>query len=94
MFESWAASLPPGLILVLGALVVPLLKGRVKKAWMLALPALGLAQIWLLPLDFSWTLETMGYALEPVRVDKLSRIFGTIFHIAACASPGGRRRLS
>jgi multicomponent Na+:H+ antiporter subunit D len=83
MFESWAASLPPGLILVLGALVVPLLKGRVKKAWMLALPALGLAQIWLLPLDFSWTLETMGYALEPVRVDKLSRIFGTIFHIAA-----------
>ena len=85
-FSSLAASLPPGLILVLGALVVPFLSGPAKKAWMLLLPLVGLAQIWLLPIDFSWTIDALGYQLELVRMDKLARIFGTVFHTAAFLS--------
>ncbi|MCP4806463.1 MAG: Na(+)/H(+) antiporter subunit D [Proteobacteria bacterium] len=83
---SLAYSLPPGLILVFGAIAVPFLSGAAKKAWMLLLPLLGLAQIWLLPLDYGVELDAFGYVLEVVRVDKLSRIFGTVFHLAAFLS--------
>jgi len=83
MTEVLAASLPPGLLLVFGAALVPFLRGNAKKLWMLALPILGLAQIWLLPADFSWVVEAYGYSLEIVRIDKLSRVFGTVFHLAA-----------
>ena len=86
MTEVLAASLPPGLLLILGALLVPFLRGFAKKAWMMALPLLGLAQIWLLPGDFTWVVEAFGYDLELVRVDRLSRVFGTVFHMAASLS--------
>lgn len=107
MLESIAASLPPGLILIFGALLLPLLPGESAPAgesadgiWplsgksklgmrgilMLLLPILGLAQMWLLPLGHTIDVEVYGYALQPVRVDRLSRIFGTIFHIAALIS--------
>ena len=32
---------PPGLILILGALLVPLLRGHLRNAYMLALPIVG-----------------------------------------------------
>ncbi|MFT5586275.1 MAG: multicomponent Na+:H+ antiporter subunit D [Cognaticolwellia sp.] len=107
MLESIAASLPPGLILIFGAFLLPLLPGKAAPAegsahgiWplsgnskmgmrgvlMLLLPILGLIQMWLLPLGHSIDVELFGYALQPVRVDRLSRIFGTIFHIAALIS--------
>ena len=107
MLESIAASLPPGLVLIFGALLLPLLPGQsapeegsVHGIWplsgkskigargllMLLLPILGLAQMWLLPLGHTIDVEVFGYALQPVRVDRLSRIFGTIFHIAALIS--------
>ena len=107
MLENIAASLPPGLILLFGALLLPLLPGESPPAdgsadgiWplsgkskmgmrgflMLLLPILGLIQMWLLPLGHSSDVELFGYALQPVRVDRLSRIFGTIFHIAALIS--------
>ena len=74
--------LPPGAILLLGAFLVPLLKGRARQALLLLLPILSLAHTWMLP-EGSTTLEMMGYTLEPIRVDALSRIFGVVFHIAA-----------
>ncbi len=76
-------SLPPGLILVLGGLLVPLLPLNLRRVWMLALPALGLAQIWMLPETASLTWEVANFQLEWMRVDGLSRIFGTVFHLAA-----------
>jgi len=77
--------LPPGWILMLGALVVPLLRGRVKQAWMLLLPVAGLAQlVFLLPDGSAGVAASIfGYELEIVRVDPLARVWGTIFHIAA-----------
>jgi multicomponent Na+:H+ antiporter subunit D len=69
---------------MLGALLLPLLRGRLMQAWMLLLPVLGLVHVHLLPDDFSWTVTVFGdYELEIVRLDKLSRIFGYVFHIAA-----------
>lgn len=75
--------LPPGMILFLGALLIPLLRGRVLQAYTLLLPVLGFLQVWALPPGHTSTLAFFSYELELIRVDRLSKLFGYIFHIAA-----------
>ncbi|MFM2130704.1 MAG: Na(+)/H(+) antiporter subunit, partial [Pseudomonadota bacterium] len=77
------ASLPPGLILILGGLALVLVPARLRAAYMLALTFAGLAQIWILPAGAHGNVQLFGYTLTLIRVDKLSLAFGTIFHIAA-----------
>lgn len=77
------ASLPPGLILILGALVAPLIHARLRNVFMLALPLLGLAQIWAIPTGSYGQVHLFDYTLTLVRIDKLSLAFGTIFHVVA-----------
>lgn len=77
---------PPGAVMVLGALLVPLLRGRVRQAYMLALPVLGFVQVVMLPSTFVWSIQMFGYDLTLVRVDELSRVFAYVFHIAAFLS--------
>ena len=36
------ASLPPGLLLIAGALLIPLIPGSVRRAWTVILPIIGL----------------------------------------------------
>ncbi len=79
-------AVPPGMILILGALAVPLLGGWVRKVYMLALPVLGFLQVVLLPADFLWTVQMFGYELTLVRVDELSRVFAYVFYIASFLS--------
>ncbi len=80
------ASLPPGLLLIVAALAIPFLPDVLRRAWTVVVPAAGLwALIVLEPgnyLAFAW----FGAEFVPVRVDKLSLIFGYIFHIAAVIS--------
>lgn len=80
--SNLAMLLPPGWIMVLGALLVPLLRGTARQIFMLALPLLGLAQLFALPLGSSLVHEFMGYELELMRVDGLSRAFGLVFYVA------------
>ncbi len=84
-------SFAPGLILCLGGLLIPLLKGNAQRALALALPILSFANLvgWGftgLESGISHQFEVMGYTLVMARVDKLSLIFGYIFHIAALLS--------
>lgn len=79
-------AVPPGMILILGALAVPVLGGWVRKVYMLALPVLGFLQVVLLPADFLWTVQMFGYQLTLVRVDELSRVFAYVFYIASFLS--------
>ncbi len=85
------SSLAPGLILCLGGLLIPLLRGNVQRALALALPILSFANLvgWGftgIESGISHQFEVMGYTLVMARVDKLSLIFGYIFHIAAFLS--------
>jgi multicomponent Na+:H+ antiporter subunit D len=73
----------PGLILILGAVLVPLLRGVARAAWMLALPVAGFAVLYMLPDGSHMTYEAFGQPIELLRVDPLSRVFGYIFLIAA-----------
>lgn len=72
----------PALLLILGALPVPLLRAQARRAWMLALPLAGLAWLWLLPAGSRGSIDLFGLSLEPLRVDALSRVFATAFHVA------------
>ena len=79
-------ALPPGMVLILGALLVPLLSGRARQAYMLLLPVLGFVQVVLLPADFVSSVQMFGYELTLVKVDQLSRVFAYVFYIASFLS--------
>mgnify|MGYP006418017805 CR=1 FL=1 len=72
----------PGIPIILGALLIPLLRGNLQRAWMLLLPIVGFAQLVGLDHGPLVQLSLFDYDLNPVRVDKLSLVFGYIFHIA------------
>jgi multicomponent Na+:H+ antiporter subunit D len=80
------ASLPPGWIVMLGALLIPLVPSRARSSVAILLPILGFLHLLSLPEGTSGALEVFSYQLTLVRLDPLARIFGYIFHIAAFAS--------
>jgi len=73
----------PALILILGALPIPLLRGRLRAAYLLILPLVGLGVAFTLEPGLHWRVDFMGYGLELLRVDRLSRVFSYIFLFAA-----------
>ena len=77
---------PPGLILVLGALVIPFLRGKVRNLFMIILPVFGLLGLLAMEDGYVFAINILGLELTPVRVDRLSLLFGYIFHIAAIIS--------
>lgn len=76
-------ALPPSLLLIAGALLVPLLPGRLRQAYVVLLPAAGLVNLLNLPLGTHFTVGFGGYTLVLGEVDRLSRVFGIIFHLIA-----------
>ena len=76
------ASLPPGLLLIAGALLIPLIPGSVRRAWTVILPIIGLWGLIALEPGTYLAFEFFGAEVVPVRADKLSLIFGYVFHVA------------
>ena len=72
---------PPALIFIIGALFIPLLKGKVKSAFMLLLPVLSFIILVDIPEGKHWVFSLLDYELILGRVDRLSRVFGYIFTI-------------
>jgi multicomponent Na+:H+ antiporter subunit D len=79
-------ALPPGLVLILGAVLIPLVHKRLQPAVAAVLPLLGFAQILMLEPGVSHQLTLFDYELTVVRVDRLSLVFGYIFCLAAFLS--------
>jgi multicomponent Na+:H+ antiporter subunit D len=77
------AEFPPGLLLIIGAVLVPFLKGHLRSGYMVFLPLLGLLQLMSLEYGSYGVMTFVGFEQTHVRVDKLSSIFGYIFYIAA-----------
>ena len=78
------SSLPPFMLFFVGAVAVAVTKGPIRKALVLAVPLVGGLNLWLgvepgVHLQF----EMLGYTLTPYRADKLSLLFGYLFHLAA-----------
>jgi len=73
---------PPALLLLLGSLLVPVLGGRLRSAWLLLLPVLSLVQLLGFEAGSHAQVELAGQTLTLMRVDRLSLAFGYVFHIA------------
>ncbi len=76
-------SIPPFLIFFIGALLIPFVRGLPRLALLLAIPLLGGANVWAIQEGFQVQYDLLGYTLTPVRADRLSLLFGYLFHLAA-----------
>jgi multicomponent Na+:H+ antiporter subunit D len=78
-----ASVLPPALVLITGGLLLPLLRGWVRPAAMLAVPLLTLVLVWQVPDGVALEATFIGYKLALVKGDALSRLFATAFALMA-----------
>ena len=73
----------PGLLLILGAWLLPFLKGRIKRAAMLVIPAAALIDCLLMTPGTYGLANFLGQDLVFGRVDRLSLIFSYVFSLMA-----------
>lgn len=78
------ANLPPGSILLWGSLALLLLPNRWRQGVSIALPVVSLLHLlWSHPAGHVVTSTLFDFELTPVRSDKLSLVWGYVFHLAA-----------
>ncbi len=75
--------MPPGLIFIFGAVLIPLLKGRARQVYLLFLPVFAYVDLVNMPYEAGHAISFLGYELILGRADKLSMIFGHVFVIMA-----------
>lgn len=73
---------PPGLLLVLGALLMPL-GIKLRNVLVFVLPVLCLYFIWSAPADYVMTLPFLGFELQPIKFTTTGQLFATIFSLMA-----------
>jgi multicomponent Na+:H+ antiporter subunit D len=71
--------IPPEILLIGGALFVPLLRGWWRRTFLLVLPGLTFVDLLLMPAGTYWDFKLGEYTLILGRVDALSLAFGYIF---------------
>ncbi len=74
-------SIPPAAIFIIGALFIPILRGKIKSAYMLLLPVLAFYILVTIPEGKHWVVRLLDYDLIFGRIDRLSLVFGYIFSI-------------
>lgn len=74
---------PPGLIMVLGAFLIPVASRRFRPLVIMGLPLLTLFLVWVLPHGNSLEIPFLEYQLLPVHSSAEGRLFATIFSIMA-----------
>jgi len=76
----------PAFVFLIGALVLLAVRGKAKQILILAVPVIGFLYIAQLSPEATLTVPFLQYELNPLHVDKLSKVFGYIFCIAAFGS--------
>ena len=71
----------PAALFIVGGLLIPFLKGRVKSCYMLLLPVAGLVNLIYMPMGSHLSFHFLDFDLVLLKVDRLSLLFGYIFHI-------------
>ncbi len=74
-------TVPPAFIFIIGALLIPLFKGRMKSAFLLLLPVIGFINLLNMPEGRHWVVRFLEYELILGNVDRLSLFFGYIYHL-------------
>lgn len=84
--------LHPGLVLIIGGMLMVLCAPRLRTWLQLGLPLAALFLVWQMPDGVVLQLDFLDQSLTPIRSDALSRLFATIF--ALMAAIGGLYALS
>ena len=78
------SSLPPFVLFFVGAVVIAFTRGTARKVLILAIPLVGgLNLLFGVEPGLHLQFDLLGYTLTPYRADKLSLLFGYLFHLAA-----------
>jgi multicomponent Na+:H+ antiporter subunit D len=79
----WMIEIPPFVPFFIGALIAAFTRGTLRGALMVAVPIISALHLWMVPEGIHLQFALLDYQLIPYRVDKLSIMFGYVFHIAA-----------
>ena len=77
--------LPPGLILLAGALLIALTRGWLRNVMVLGIPLVAMASVWTIPDGVVATIPFLDYVLQPVEGSPVRRLFATVFVLMAFA---------
>jgi multicomponent Na+:H+ antiporter subunit D len=69
----------PALFYILGAFLIPLLKGRIKQIYLLLVPAIGFYTVLNMNLGVYGEINYLGFNIVLGRVDRLSLVFAHVF---------------
>lgn len=75
--------LPPAGIFIIGAFLIPFLRGNIKSAYILLLPLVGFMNLLNMPEGTHWVIQFLDYELLLGKVDRLSLAFGYLFTITS-----------
>lgn len=75
------STVPPAAIFILGALLIPLFRGKLKNIYLLSLPIIGFINLINIPEGTHWVVRFLDYNLIFGKVDRLSLFFGYIYHL-------------
>lgn len=75
--------IPPFLPFFIGALIAAVTRGTLRNVIMVAIPIVSALHLWMVPEGVHLQFAFLDYQLIPYRADKLSLMFGYVFHIAA-----------
>ena len=80
----WMTELPPFVPFIIAALLAMITRGQLRNLILLATPILGGLHLWLdVPPGIVTTFSIMDFELQLMRTDRLSLLFGYLFHITA-----------
>ncbi len=77
--------LHPGLLLIIGGFLFPVVKKEIRSLIGLLLPIITLSLVWSISQGCHGSINIAGFTLQPLFVDKLSRLFVTVFSLMAFA---------
>jgi len=75
--------LHPGILIILGALFIPLFRGKAQQIYLVALPVVALIDCMFMTPGTYGVVKFLGYDLTFGRVDRLSLVFSYVFSIMA-----------
>jgi multicomponent Na+:H+ antiporter subunit D len=75
------STVPPAFIFIIGGLLVPFIKGKWKSAYLLLIPVVGFINLISIPEGTHWVVRFLDWELVFGKIDRLSLLFGYIFHL-------------
>ena len=79
----WMTELPPFVPFFVAGMLAIVIRGHARQVLMLLVPVIGGVHLLTVEPGVHWQLTFLDYTLTPYRADRLSLMFGYLFHLAA-----------